>query len=97
MELPKVSKIPATTPKRRRMASVLDSVMESSKALTHASTEAPSTKGEIVKRSVKAGTTQASVEAGPSAPVEARPSEAAEKGAEARPLEAAEGPLMLGK
>ena len=30
-ELPKVSKIPATTPKRRRMASVLDAVMKSSK------------------------------------------------------------------
>jgi hypothetical protein len=29
-ELPKVSKIPAITPKRRRMASVLDAVMESS-------------------------------------------------------------------
>jgi hypothetical protein len=30
-ELPKVSKIPAITPKRRRMASVLDAVMESLK------------------------------------------------------------------
>jgi hypothetical protein len=33
-ELPKVSKIPAITPKRRRMASVLDAVMESSKIQT---------------------------------------------------------------
>jgi ribosomal protein L14 len=33
-ELPKVAKAPTTTPKRRRMASVLDVVMESTKALT---------------------------------------------------------------
>jgi hypothetical protein len=97
MELPKVSKIPATTSKRRRMASILDAVMESAKALTPASTEAPSTEGEIVKRSTEAGTTQTEVEAGPSAPAKARPSEAVEEGAEARPSEATEGPLMLGK
>jgi hypothetical protein len=36
-ELPKVSKIHAITPKRRRMASVLDTVMESSKVQTPAS------------------------------------------------------------
>jgi hypothetical protein len=35
-ELPKVSKIPAITPKRRRMASVLDAIMESSKVQTPA-------------------------------------------------------------
>ena len=33
-ELPKMTKAPATTPKRRRMASVLDAVMETTKALT---------------------------------------------------------------
>jgi hypothetical protein len=33
-ELPKVTKAPATTPKRRRMASVLDVVIETTKALT---------------------------------------------------------------
>jgi hypothetical protein len=38
-ELPKVSKAPATTPKRRRMASVLDAVMETTKALTPAPTK----------------------------------------------------------
>jgi hypothetical protein len=32
--LPKVTKAPATTLKRRRMASVLDVVMETTKALT---------------------------------------------------------------
>jgi hypothetical protein len=40
-ELLKVSKIPAVTPKRRRMASVLDAVMESTKVQTLASTEVP--------------------------------------------------------
>jgi hypothetical protein len=38
-ELPKVTKAPATTPKRRRMASVLDAVMETTKALTPAPRE----------------------------------------------------------
>jgi hypothetical protein len=33
-EFPKVAKTPATTPKRRRMASVLNAVMETTKALT---------------------------------------------------------------
>jgi hypothetical protein len=89
MELPKASKIPATTPKRRRMASVLDAVMESAKGLTPASVEAPSAEGEIVKKYAEAGITQAMIEAGPSVPAEARPSEAAEEGAEARPSEAA--------
>jgi hypothetical protein len=96
MELPKASKIPVTTPKRR-MASVLDAVMESTKALTPASAEAPSAEGEIINKSAEAGTTHAAFEAGPSVPTEARPSEAAEEGAEARPSEVAEGPLMLGK
>jgi hypothetical protein len=36
-ELPKVTKAPATTPKRRRMASMLDAVIETTKALTPAS------------------------------------------------------------
>jgi hypothetical protein len=66
MELSKASKIPATTSKRRRMASVLDAVMESTKALTPASVEVPSAKGEIIKKSVEAGTAQDVVEAGPS-------------------------------
>jgi hypothetical protein len=38
-ELPKVAKAPATTPKRRRMTSVLDAVMESTRALTPAPTK----------------------------------------------------------
>jgi hypothetical protein len=35
-ELPKVTKAPATTPKRRRMASMLDAVVETTRALTPA-------------------------------------------------------------
>ena len=41
-ELPKIQKTTLITPKRRRMASVLDAVMESTKVLTPASTEVPS-------------------------------------------------------
>jgi hypothetical protein len=39
VELPKVQKTASITPKRRRMASVLDAVMESTKILTPASAE----------------------------------------------------------
>jgi hypothetical protein len=67
-ELPKVSKVPAITPKRRRMASVLDIIMESSKVQTPAS--APDRKGEIPKKSSEAGMTLDTAKAGPSAPVE---------------------------
>jgi hypothetical protein len=38
-ELPKVQKAPAATPKRRRMASVLDAIMETTKALSPAPTK----------------------------------------------------------
>jgi hypothetical protein len=38
-ELPKVQKAPVATPKRRRMASVLDAVMETTKALSPAPTK----------------------------------------------------------
>jgi hypothetical protein len=79
----KASRIPAATPRKRRMASVLDAVMESVKASTPASVEAPTTEGKILKKSDEIGTTQAISEAGPSVFAEARPSEAA--------------PLILGK
>jgi hypothetical protein len=68
-ELPKVSKIPAANPKRRRMASVLDVVMESAKVLTPASV--PDTEGEALKKSSMA---QATIEAGPLVTTEAYPS-----------------------
>jgi hypothetical protein len=62
-ELPKVAKAPATTPKRRRMASVLDVVMETTRALT----PAPAKK---VAETVMA---RAKTEAGPLVPAEAEP------------------------
>jgi hypothetical protein len=59
-ELPKVPKAPAATPKRRRMASVLDAVMETKKALIPAPT----------KKVVEAVKVQVEAEAGPSVPIE---------------------------
>ena len=53
-ELPKVSKIPAATPKRRRMASVLDVVMESTKVLTPASAEVPNIGEKNTKETAEA-------------------------------------------
>jgi hypothetical protein len=64
-ELPKVSKAPAITPKRRRMARVLDVVLES----TRASTPAP------VKEAAATTIIRAKVEAGPSGPIETGPAE----------------------
>jgi hypothetical protein len=94
-ELPKVSKIAAITPKRRRMASVLDAVIESVKLSTPAS--APDAEGEALKKSSEASMAQATVEAEPSVPAEARSLEATEEGTETRLSEAAGAPLMLEK
>jgi hypothetical protein len=58
-----VSKAPAITPKRRRMASVLDAVLES----TRASTPAPA------KETAEAATARAEPEAGSSVPIETEP------------------------
>jgi RecA/RadA recombinase len=62
-KLPKVAKAPATTPKRRRMASVLDVVMDTTKALSPAP----------AKKAVEAIKVQARAEAGPSVPTEMKP------------------------
>jgi hypothetical protein len=59
-DLPKVQKTPAATPKRRRMASVLDAVIETTKALT-----------PVPKKTVEAAKVQA--EAGPSVPTKTKP------------------------
>jgi hypothetical protein len=61
-ELPKVQKAPAATPKRRRMASMLDAVMETTKALSPAPT----------KKVVEAVKVQVGAEAGPSVPIETK-------------------------
>jgi hypothetical protein len=57
-ELPKVQKTAAATPKRRRMASVLEAVIETTKALTPAPT----------KKAAEAAKNQVEAKAGPSAP-----------------------------
>jgi hypothetical protein len=62
-ELPKVAKAPTTTPKRRRMASVLDAIMETTRALTP----------PPAKKVAETATARAKTEAGPSVPVEAEP------------------------
>jgi hypothetical protein len=62
-ELPMVLKAPAITPKRRRMASVLDTVLESTKA----STPAPA------KETAEAATARVETEAGPPVPTETEP------------------------
>jgi hypothetical protein len=61
-ELPKMTKAPAITPKRRRMASALDAVMETTKALTPAP----------IKKVVEVAKVQAEVEAGPTVPIETK-------------------------
>jgi hypothetical protein len=61
-DLPKMQKAPAATPKRRRMAIVLDTVMENTKDLTPAP----------IKKVAEAAKSQAEDEAEPSAPAEAK-------------------------
>jgi hypothetical protein len=83
-ELLKVSKIPAITPKRRRMASVLDAVMESTRVSTPASAEE-----ENIKEANKAIITCFEAKAGPSVPAETGSVETVRKDTEERPLDAA--------
>jgi hypothetical protein len=74
-----VSKIPAVTPKRRRMASVLDAVMESAKVSTPASIEVPSTSEKNIKETVEAVTARVEAKVGPSVPAEIRSTGTVEK------------------
>jgi hypothetical protein len=60
--LPKVAKAPTTTPKRRRMASVLDAIVETTRALTPAP----------VKKVAEVATTHTKIEVGPSVPDETK-------------------------
>jgi hypothetical protein len=62
-ELPKVAKTPAITLKRRRMESVLDAVMETTRALTPAP----------AKKIAKAAISRVETEAGPSVPTKMEP------------------------
>jgi hypothetical protein len=67
-DLPEMQKIPATTPKRRRMANVLDAVIETTKVLS----PAPKKIGEAMK-------VQAEAEAGPSVHIKMEPAAPEEK------------------
>jgi hypothetical protein len=64
-ELSKPSSVSAATPRKRRMASVLDTVLESAKMSPPASTETSSEKTKDAKEVVAASTTIAPTEAGP--------------------------------
>jgi hypothetical protein len=68
-ELLKIQKTTLITPKRRRMASVLDAVMESTKVLTPTSTEVPSMGEKNTKETAEATITRVEAEAGPSVPM----------------------------
>jgi hypothetical protein len=83
------SKIPAVTPKRRRMANVLDVVMESTKVPTPASIEVPSMSEKNIKETTEAVTTRVETKVGPSAPAETGPVETIEKDTEQGPSDAA--------
>jgi hypothetical protein len=61
-KLLKVQKAPVATPKRRRMANVLDAVLETTKALSPGPT----------KKTAEAAKAQAEDEAGPLAPIETK-------------------------
>jgi hypothetical protein len=74
-ELSKVTRAPATTPKRRRMASVLDAVVETTRALTPAS----------VKKVAEAVIAHTETEAGPSVPAETKLAATEQKAEEESP------------
>jgi hypothetical protein len=87
--LPKAQKTSAATPKRRRMANVLDAVLETTKALSPAppkkivQAEAKSqAEAETGQAEAEATQSQAEAEAGPSVPIETEPVVSAEKSAE---------------
>jgi hypothetical protein len=94
-KLPGVLKIPAVTPKGRRMACVLDVVMESTKVLTPASIEVPSMGEKNTKETVEAIVARVEAEAGPSVPAETGHAELVEKDTEQGPSDAAKAPLPL--
>jgi hypothetical protein len=84
-KLLKVQKVCATTPKRRRMANMLDAVLETTKALSSSpskkTVEAVKTQVEAETRQAEVGATQAQAEAeaGPSVPTETEPASPKEK------------------
>jgi hypothetical protein len=85
--LPKIQKTSATTPKRRRMANMLDVVLEMMKVLSPTlikkivPTEAKS-QAETKTRQAEAAQVQAEAEAGPLVPTETEPAAVEEKASE---------------
>jgi hypothetical protein len=72
----KSSSVPAVTPRKRRMASVLDIVLESVKTLASAPAEALNTQIKDARKTIVASVANARAEAGPSkASAEVGPSE----------------------
>jgi hypothetical protein len=94
----KVQKGSAITPKRRRMANVLDVVLETTKTLSPAPTrkvaEAAKAqpKADTKQAEVEAATIQAETEAGPSVPTEMEPADSKEKSTERIATEKIEAP-----
>jgi hypothetical protein len=86
--VPKVQKGSVVTPKRRRMANVLDVVLETTKTLSPAPTrkvaEAAKAQPKVdtKKAEIEAATIQAENEAGPSVPTEMEPADPKEKSTE---------------
>jgi hypothetical protein len=97
-KLSKVQKDSAATPKRRRMANMLDAVLETTKALSPAPTkkiaEAAQAQVEAETGQAKAEATkiQAEAEAGPPAPVAAKPAAPEEKTSDQDMAERARSP-----
>jgi hypothetical protein len=85
VKLPKVQKASAATPKRRRMANVLDAFPETTKALSPAPTKKiaeaakAQAEAETGQAEAEATKTQAEAEAGPSAPITVKPAAPEEK------------------
>jgi hypothetical protein len=81
--LPKPSSVPAVTPRKRRMASLLDTVLESVKTLAPASAKDLNAQIKDARKTVVASVANAPTEARPlEAPAEAGPSETAPKALE---------------
>jgi hypothetical protein len=91
--LPKVQKASAATPKRRRMANVLDVVLETTKALSPILTKkvAP-TETEAKQAETEATQIQAETEARPSVPIATKPVVSEEKATEQIASETIEAP-----
>jgi hypothetical protein len=97
-KLSEVQKASAATPKRRRMANVLDAVLETTKVLSPAATkkvaEITKTQAETKTKQTEteAALAQTEAEAGPSVPIEMEPADSKEKTTEQIASEKIEAP-----